>query len=43
MWVVDDEWWPFGAAGVPAVVALVDLVAEGDYRSARELLSEVRV
>lgn len=42
MWVVDDERWPFAGSVVSAVVALVDLVAEGDRRSARELLSEVR-
>lgn len=43
MWVVDDQYWPFSGAVVPAVVALVDLVAEGDHRSAREMLREVRV
>lgn len=42
VWVVDDSCWPFDAPVVPPVVALVDLVNEGDHRSARELLNEVR-
>jgi excisionase family DNA binding protein len=40
-WIIEDAFWPFDAPVAPIELALVDLVGEGDYRSARELLSEV--
>jgi excisionase family DNA binding protein len=40
-WVVADACWPFNDSLAPPAVALIDLVGEGDIRSARELLSEI--
>jgi excisionase family DNA binding protein len=39
---VDDALWPFDRDGVPAIVALVDLIDDGDARSAAELVAAMR-
>jgi excisionase family DNA binding protein len=38
IWVVNDADWSFDGPIAPPAIALVDLVSEGEHRSARELL-----